>query len=175
MLLIEGEQEGCLQPPTELRMGQASAGTSAPAPLHLTCALHPTTHPKLPPTVLFPPAPFSVLQQLPHGTTQVHTVPSPPTPVLGHLGDCPPIPRQALTHIVILEGMEKVASQLPVVSWSARGIANATYVVWRILWEMGGEAVSRSPQPPEMPRGQDNAMVTLPVSPSIRATAAPQC
>lgn len=37
--------------------------------------------------------------------------------------------------IVILEGMEKVASQLPVVSWSARGIANATYVVWRIFWK----------------------------------------
>lgn len=42
------------------------------------------------------------------------------------------------THIVILEGMEKVASQLPVVSWSARGIANATYVVWRILQESTG-------------------------------------
>lgn len=68
----------------------------------------------------------------------------------------PPIPRQALTHIVILEGMEKVASQLPVVSWSARGIANATYVVWRILWETRGQVVSRTvpwgrtqPYPPQ--------------------------
>lgn len=53
------------------------------------------------------------------------------------------------THIVVLEGMEKVASQLPVVSWSARGIANATYVVWRILQKTkrgGGEQV---PAPPE--------------------------
>lgn len=94
-------------------------------------------------------------------------MPSPPIPVLGHLRDRLPVPRQALTHIVILEGMEKVASQLPVVSWSARGIANATYVVWRILWEMGGEAVSRSPRrPPETPRGQDTALptpVTFPV------------
>lgn len=97
----------------------------------------------------------------------------------GHLRDRLPVPRQALTHIVILEGMEKVASQLPVVSWSARGIANATYVVWRILWEMGGEAVSGSLRhPPETPRGQDTALptpVTFPVSPSIRVTAAPRC
>lgn len=53
------------------------------------------------------------------------------------------------THIVVLEGMEKVASQLPVVSWSARGIANATYVVWRILQKTkrgGGEQVPASPE-----------------------------
>lgn len=88
------------------------------------------------------------MEQLTHGTTQVQKapipVPSPPIPVPGHLGDRPPTPRQALTHIVILEGMEKVASQLPVVSWSARGIANATYVVWRILWGTGREVVSRT-------------------------------
>lgn len=38
-----------------------------------------------------------------------------------------------MTHVVILEGMEEVASQFTIISWSARRIANATYVVWRIL------------------------------------------
>lgn len=40
MLLIEGEQEGCLQPPTEPPIGQASPATSAPAPLHLCTPSH---------------------------------------------------------------------------------------------------------------------------------------
>lgn len=44
-----------------------------------------------------------------------------------------------VTHVVILEGMEEVASQFAIISWSAWRIANATYVVWRILWG-GGEA-----------------------------------
>lgn len=67
-----------------------------------------------------------------------------------------PVPREALTHIVILEGMEKVASQLPVVSWSARGIANATYVVWRILQEMRGEAM-RSLHPHKNTMGAEHS------------------
>lgn len=46
-------------------------------------------------------------------------------------------PGRRATHIVILEGMEEVASQFAIISWSARGIANATYVVWRILQETG--------------------------------------
>lgn len=37
--------------------------------------------------------------------------------------------------IVILEGMEEVTSQFTIISWSARGVANATYVVWRIFWK----------------------------------------
>lgn len=56
--------------------------------------------------------------------------------------------------------MEKVASQLPVVSWSARGIANATYVVWRILQEMGGGGGGGEQVPalPKTPWGQDAAL-----------------
>lgn len=82
----------------------------------------------------------STLEHLAHRTTRPkwHPSPSPPPTVTGCPRDHLPVPREVLTHIVILEGMEKVASQLPVVSWSARGIANATYVVWRILWEMEG-------------------------------------
>lgn len=137
MLLIEGEQEACLQPPTEPPMGQASTATSAAAPLHPCTPSHHTpqapTHCLISSCPLFcPAAPATWHNPSPKGP---HCA-KPTHPSAGTPGDCPPIPRQALTHIVILEGMEKVASQLPVVSWSARGIANATYVVWRILWEM---------------------------------------
>lgn len=132
-------------------MSAATYGDSNLSDQHQLLSTHaPPSHhrPQASTHCLTSSCPFSALEQLTHSTTQVQKaptpMPSPPIPVPGHLGDHPPIPRQALTHIVILEGMEKVASQLPVVSWSARGIANATYVVWRILWETGGEVVSRT-------------------------------
>lgn len=38
------------------------------------------------------------------------------------------------TYIVVLEGVEEVPAQLAVVSRGAWRVANATYVVRRILW-----------------------------------------
>lgn len=156
MLLIEEDEEGCLQPRRTPWIGRpAQPAASVPAPLHPmgSSPLHPVgpsphflgplgppSHqgPKLAPQSVFLPPHFcpraahTQHEPFPKGThQQIH-----PPPCRDAPGTIPPIPREALTHIVVLEGMEKVASQLPVVSWSARGIANATYVVWRILQEM---------------------------------------
>lgn len=133
------------------QLGQHSHLRTSPSPpVHP----HPTTHPKLPPLLYFLLLAFLSWSSSHTAQAKCKTHPS---QLWDTLGTVPPSPgRQAGTHIVILEGMEKVASQLPVVSWSARGIANATYVVWRILWEMGRVAVSRSA--PKMSQGQDTAL-----------------
>lgn len=43
--------------------------------------------------------------------------------------------RATAAYIVVLEGVEEVSPQLAVVPRGARRIANATYVVRRILWK----------------------------------------
>lgn len=151
MLLIEKRRDVCSHP-----RSLESAGPAQP-PLHLLLSTRaPPSHhtPRTSITAL-----FLLLASLSWSSS--HTAQAKckthPSQLWDTLGTVPPSPgRQALTHIVILEGMEKVASQLPVVSWSARGIANATYVVWRILWEMGRVVVSRSA--PKMSQGQDTAL-----------------
>lgn len=91
MLLREKRRDVCSHP-----RSLESAGPAQP-PLHqpLSTRAPPSHHtPQTSTTALFPPARFSVLEQLTHGTSQVQ---NPPITALGHLGDCPPIPRQALT------------------------------------------------------------------------------
>lgn len=147
MLLIEEEEEGCQQPRTVPQIGQPSTaacictacGILSPPPCIPSLGTAPSCRgPMLAPTNVFLPPHFLPQSGSPTAqpTPQWHPPPSPPAPRAGMPWGPSPCPREPLTHIVILEGMEKVASQLPVVSWSARGIANATYVVWRILREM---------------------------------------
>lgn len=164
-LLIEEEEEGCLQPRTEPQIGQASTAGRICSASSPSCGILPPAGSS--PLLRYTPVPLR---------TQAcsHQPPGEPSPR-------PQGGTHSLTHIVILEGMEKVASQLPVVSWSARGIANATYVVWRILQEMGGggEAVSRSLRSPKR-RGGRTQPCPPPsrppdVSPTVGVTPAPQC
>lgn len=158
MLLIEEDEEGCLQPrrtpwigtastavcicasssPSHGILSPPSCGTLSPLPWSLGSPIPPRTQACTPERISSSPLLSQSSSHTARAISKRHPPPNPPAPVLGCTGDHPshPIPREALTHIVVLEGMEKVASQLPVVSWSARGIANATYVVWRILQEM---------------------------------------
>lgn len=149
MLLIEGEQEACLQPPTEPPMGQASTATSAAAPLHPCTPSHHTpqapTHCLISSCPLFcPAAPATWHNPSPKGP---HCA-KPTHPSAGTSGDCPPIPgRHSLTL-----SFWKEWRKLPPSSPSSLGVPGGLLMPLMLFgefcgkWRGGGERVPTTPQ-----------------------------